>query len=89
MADSSATALRLTSCGCYDVQAKDVATLELFRTLRRLVVDGGRLSVADNVALTQVRFRGVLMIIGARTAARVRPFSTQGAESNWPTNSTL
>ncbi len=35
-------------------QAKDVATLELFRTLRRLVVDGGRLSVADNVALTQV-----------------------------------
>ena len=31
-----------------------MATLELFRTLRRLVVDGGRLSVADNVALTQV-----------------------------------
>jgi hypothetical protein len=46
-----------------------VATLELFRTLRRLVVDGGRLSVADNVALTQARRereRGWLVVDGGR-----------------------
>mmetsp|Transcript_15481 Transcript_15481/g.36454 ORF Transcript_15481/g.36454 Transcript_15481/m.36454 type:complete len:802 (-) Transcript_15481:311-2716(-) len=36
------------------LQAKDVETLELFRTIRRLYVPlGARLSVADNVALTQ------------------------------------
>ncbi len=46
-----------------------MATLELFRTLRRLVVDGGRLSVADNVALTQARRereRGWLVVDGGR-----------------------
>lgn len=37
----------------YD-QARDETTLELFRTLRRLIANEGRLSVADNVALTQV-----------------------------------
>jgi hypothetical protein len=35
-------------------QARDETTLQTFRTLRRLIANLGRLSVADNVALTQV-----------------------------------
>ncbi len=55
--------------GC-TIQAKDVQTLHLFRALRRLFVPKGtRLSVAHNVALTQVRTRNIPVLYKQTTAS--------------------
>ena len=53
--NKAAIDLVLNGVNACTLQAKDVQTLHLFRALRRLFVPKGqRLSVAHNVALTQV-----------------------------------
>jgi len=53
-ANSAVMELVIAGMSAVTLQAKDVDTLELYRTVRRLYLPlGTRLSVADNVALTQ------------------------------------